>query len=90
MVEFCLGAGLLLAAFAGTFQFGYTFLQYNILENVVVQGARYASTIPYDSPNSTPSAGFFTSVQNMAVYGSPLAADKPPVTGLLPGHIKLR
>ena len=27
MIEFALGSGVLLAAFTGTFQFGYTFLQ---------------------------------------------------------------
>jgi Flp pilus assembly protein TadG len=43
LVEFALGSGILVMAFVGTFQFGYTFLQYNNLENAVARGARYAS-----------------------------------------------
>jgi Flp pilus assembly protein TadG len=89
MVEFCLGAALLLATLAGTFTYGYTFLQYNKLESAVVQGARYASMIPYDSSSTTPSAAFLTSVQNMALYGSPVAGDAPSVSGLTAGNINL-
>ena len=54
MIEFAIGSGVLLAAFSGTFQFGYTFLQYNNLENAVARGARYASLVPYDSPQRNP------------------------------------
>jgi Flp pilus assembly protein TadG len=89
IVEFCLGAGVLIATFAGTFQFGYTFLQYNKLESAVVQGAWYASMMPYDSASTTPSAGFLTSVQKMALYGSPTAGGAPPVPGLTPGNVTL-
>ena len=73
MVEFAIGVGVMLAAFTGTFQFGYTFLQYNNLQNAVARGARYASLVPYDSPNATPSAAFKTAVQNMVLYGKPTA-----------------
>ena len=31
MLEFAIGSGVLLAAFTATFQFGFTFLQYNNL-----------------------------------------------------------
>ena len=89
MVEFCVGAALLFATFAGTFTYGYTFLQYNKLESAVVQGARYASMIPYDSATTTPSAAFLTSVQNMALYGSPIAGEAPSVSGLTAGNINL-
>ena len=58
LVEFAIGSGLLVAAFVGTFQFGYTFLQYNNMKNAVARGARYASLILYDSPNDTPSNSF--------------------------------
>ena len=37
IVEFALGSGVLLAVFAGTFEFGYTFLQYNQLQNEKMQ-----------------------------------------------------
>src|SRR5260370_9699767 len=85
MVEFAIGSSVLLAIFTGTFQFGYTFLQYNNLENAVARGARYASLIPYDSATTTPSAGFQMAVQNMVLYGSPTAGTSPVLSGLTTG-----
>src|SRR5713101_5110836 len=82
MVEFAIGSGVLLAAFTGTFQFGYTFLQYNNLANAVARGARYASLIPYDSATTVPSAAFQTAVQNMVLCGSPDACAAPVLSGL--------
>jgi len=89
MVEFALGVGVMLAAFTGTFQFGYTFLQYNNLQNAVARGARYASLVPYDSPNATPSAAFKTAVQNMVLYGTPTAGATPVLPGLATGNVNL-
>jgi len=89
MVEFALGVGVMLAAFTGTFQFGYTFLQYNNLQNAVARGARYASLVPYDSPNATPSAAFKTAVQNMVLYGTPTAGATPVLPGLGTGNVNL-
>ena len=43
MLEFALATGILLPAFVGTFQFGYTFYVYNNLDTAVRGGARYAS-----------------------------------------------
>jgi Flp pilus assembly protein TadG len=89
MVEFALGAAVLLATFTGTFQFGYTFLQYNNLENAVARGARYASLAPYDSRSTTPSDAFKTAVQNMVLYGSPTAGTTPVLSGLTNSNINL-
>ena len=89
MLEFAIGAGVLVAAFTGTFQFGYTFLQYNNLENAVARGARYASLVPYDSATTTPSAAFQTAVKNMVLYGSPTAGTSPVLTGLTTENVKL-
>ena len=89
MVEFAIGVGVLLAAFTGTFQFGYTFLQYNNLENAVARGARYASLVPYDSPDTTPSTAFKTAVQNMVLYGTPTAGATPVLPGLATGNVNL-
>jgi len=89
MLEFAIGAGVLVAAFTGTFQFGYTFLQYNNLENAVARGARYASLVPYDSATTTPSAAFQTAVKNMVLYGSPTAGTSPVLTGLTTGNVSL-
>src|SRR5690242_3426808 len=89
MVEFAIGSGLLVAAFAGTFQFGYTFLLYNNLENAVARGARYASVVPYDSSTTTPSDAFKTQVRNMVLYGSPTAGTSAVLPGLASGNVNL-
>jgi len=89
MVEFAIGAGVLVFVFAGTFQFGYTFYQYNILKNAVSDGAHYASLRPYDSKTTTPSAGFKTAVRNMVVYGDPAGGTSPLAPGLTTGNVNL-
>lgn len=89
IVEFALGSGVLFAMFAGTFQFGYTFLQYNRLQSAVAQGARFASLIPYDSTTTAPSTAFLAAVHNMTLYGSPTAGTSPVVRGLTPGNVSL-
>jgi Flp pilus assembly protein TadG len=89
MIEFALGSGVLLAAFTGTFQFGYTFLQYNNLQNAVARGARYASLAPYDSRNPTPTAAFKTKVQNMVLYGSTTAGTTPVLPGLTAANVNV-
>ena len=89
MVEFALGSGILVMAFVGTFQFGYTFLQYNNLENAVARGARYASLIPYDSTTTTPSGAFSSAVKNMVLYGSSTAGASPALPGLTTTNVNL-
>lgn len=89
MIEFALGSGILVLAFVGTFQFGYTFLQYNSLENAVARGARYASLIPYDSTTTMPSAAFSSAVKNMVLYGSPTAGSSPVMPGLTTTNVNL-
>jgi Flp pilus assembly protein TadG len=81
--------GVLLSAFTGTFQFGYTFLQYNNLENAVARGARYASLVPYDSASTTPSTAFRTAVQNMVLYGTPTAGSTPVLPNLATSNVNL-
>ena len=71
IVEFAIGSGVLMAAFAGTFEFGYSFYIYNNLQNAVNNGAKYAAFKTYDADSSTPSACFQLAVQDMAVYGNP-------------------
>jgi Flp pilus assembly protein TadG len=87
MIEFALGSGILMAAFVGTFQFGYTFLLYNNLQNAVVRGAQYAALVPYDSATSTPSDSFNSAVKNMVLYGSPTAGTSPVLPGLTTGNV---
>jgi Flp pilus assembly protein TadG len=89
MMEFAIGSGILVAVFSGTFQFGYTFLQYNNLQNAVARGARYASLVPYDSATTVPSAAFQTAVENMVLYGSPTAGTSPALVGLTASNANL-
>jgi len=89
MLEFAIGSGVLIAAFTGTFQFGYSFLQYNNLENAVARGARYASLVPYDSATTTYSDAFGTAVKNMVLYGSPTAGTSPVLPGLTTSNVNL-
>ena len=70
-VEFAVGSGVLMAVFSGTFEMGYSFIQYNRLETAVEEGARYGSLVPYDSATQTPSASYLSAVRNMVLYGSP-------------------
>jgi len=90
IVEFALGSGVLVAPFAGTFQIGYTLIQYNRLATAVAQGACYASLRPYDSATATPSSAFLSAVQNMVLYGSPVAGSSPVVTGLTTANVSLQ
>jgi Flp pilus assembly protein TadG len=89
ILEFAIGSGVLLAAFTGTFRFGYSFLQYNRLTNAVIQGARYASIVPYDSANSTPSSAFLSSVRNMVLYGNPGGGTSTVIPGLTASNVNL-
>ena len=89
MLEFAIGSAVLVSAFTGTFQFGYSFLQYNNLENAVERGAKYASVATYDSATSTPSTAFQTAVQNMVLYGSATAPSgaNPVLPGLTASNV---
>jgi Flp pilus assembly protein TadG len=90
IVEFAIGSGLLLAVFSGTFDIGYTVIQYNKLQTAVAQAARYASLVPYDSSSDAPSSAFKSAVQNMVVYGNPVAGGAPVVGGLTTSNVALQ
>ena len=89
MLEFAIGATTLVSIFAGTFQFGYTFYQYNLLKNAVENGATYAALKTYNSATSTPSNDFKTAVQNIVVYGDPGGGSTPIVPGLATNDVNL-
>src|SRR5262245_15398354 len=89
MLEFAIGGSILTSVFAGTFQFGYTFYQYNILKNAVSDGARYASLRTYDSSTSTPSNGYKLAVRNMVIYSDPAGGSTPIVSGLSTSNVNV-
>jgi len=83
LVEFALSASILMFIFLGTFQFGYSFYQYNTLENAVRGAARYASMAKIsNSGNGVVPTAYSTAVKNMVVYGSTTTGVKPLIPGL--------
>jgi Flp pilus assembly protein TadG len=92
MVEFTLSMMVLGPLLLGAATFGYTFYTYDKLVNAVRTGARYASTLTYDSATSTPSSAFQTAVQKMTAYGDPsanTASATPVVNGLTTSNVRL-
>lgn len=89
LVEFAIGSTILVAAFTGTFQFGYTFYRYNTLVNSVNAGARWASLAPYDSLTGTPSNAYQTKVKNIVVYGNPAGTGDPLLPGLQTSNVNV-
>ena len=89
MIEFALATGILVPAFIGTFQFGYTFHIYNNLNSAIRGGARYASMQSYDSGTSTPSTAFSTAVANMVVYGNSAGTGNPVAPGLTIANVQV-
>jgi Flp pilus assembly protein TadG len=89
MVEFAIGAGILVTVFTGVFEFGYAFYVYNNLVAAVDNGARYAAYLTYDSSTTTPSSTFNSAVQNMVVYGQPATGTKTVAPGLATSNVVL-
>jgi hypothetical protein len=89
MIEFAIATGILIPAFVGTFQFGYTFHVYNNLNSAVRGGARYGSMQSYDSGTSTPSTAFSTAVKNMVVYGNSAGTGNPVAPGLTTDKVEV-
>ncbi|MCU1236897.1 MAG: TadE family protein, partial [Candidatus Solibacter sp.] len=87
IIEFCVGSGVLMAAFSGVFELGYTFIQYNKLLTAAAHGARYAAIVPYDSATASPSAAYLSAVRNMVLYGDPVAGATAVVGGLTSANV---
>ena len=66
LVEFAVGATVIVTLFAGIFQFGWSLLIYNNLMTSVTNAAIIAAQRDY---NLSDTAGFQTDIKNMVVYG---------------------
>ncbi len=94
-VEFAIGSGVLVAVFAGTFQFGYNFYRYNTLATAVSNGARYASLRTYDLKTSGGvcadySDAYRDAVKNIVVFGDPTGVATTPVSpGLTTSNVQV-
>ncbi len=90
LVEFALASTVLVFLFLGTFQFGYSFYQYNSLVNAVRGAARYASMAKISNMgNGATPATYSDAVKNMVVYGSPTGGTKPIVYGLTTADVNV-
>jgi len=84
LIEFALAVGILVAVMAGVFQYGYTFYVYNQLQTSIRAATRYGATRTYTARSTSCIDAVVDSVQNVAVYGSPVMDDAttPIVRGL--------
>ncbi len=103
MLEFAIGATVLVALFTGTFQYGYSFYVYNNLLTAVRAGARYGSiarytslsgfsmasppTAGYNAPSGTDQSGYVTAIQNVVLYGDPAGGTTPVAPGLTAANV---
>lgn len=78
-LEFAIGTLLLIPVFTSTFQYGYIFYEYNVLQDAVANGAHYGALRNYTQQCSTLDSTFQTAVQNMVVYGDPTVSSGTPV-----------
>ena len=89
LLEFAIGSLLVVPAFVGTFQFGYTFFRYDTLESAVNSGALYASLAIYESSTTTPTSALLAAVRNQVVYGNPAGGTIPLLPGLATSNVNL-
>ena len=91
MVEFALSATLLVSAFTGVFEFGYSLYMYNELVSAVRTGLRYASVakISKNATDTTLPSAYVTAVQNMVVYGAATGGTQPAVRNLTTGQVSV-
>jgi Flp pilus assembly protein TadG len=85
IVEFALGAMVMVFAFTGIFQYGYTFYQYSLLENAVRNAAVYAGQEAFPSTAASGtniSSCYAARIGNMVLYGNPNGGSKPILPGL--------
>jgi Flp pilus assembly protein TadG len=92
LVEFAIGATVLLTAIFAVLEFGRALWTHNALSDAARRGARYAINQPASSPpgvkttgtNVGPSVG---AIKNVAVYGDPLGGTTPMVNDLTPDNV---
>jgi len=88
MIEFAISWGVIWLAFAGVYQFGYSFYVYNAIQTSVSDAAQLGAMMNYDT--SSPST-FTTSLANMVVYGNTTVPQnaKPIVLGLTTDNVNV-
>ena len=84
LIEFALGWSVLWLMFAGLFQFGYAFYNYNVLMTAVTNAAELGSKLDYDTGSP---AAFTNAIKNMVVYGDETAGAKALIPNLSTGNV---
>lgn len=87
MVEFALAFGIIVPVFLGTFQFGYTFYVYNLLQTQVRDGARYGALRTFRAGNTSSIAAYKTAVRNMVRYSTTDGSETLIVPGLTDSNV---
>ena len=92
LVEFAIGATVLLTAIFAVLEFGRALWTHNALSDAARRGARYAIHQPASSPPGVTVTGTnigpsVTAIKNVAVYGDPLGGTTPMVNDLTPDNI---
>ena len=92
VVEFAVASAILLPSLSGTFQFGFSFYRYNLLQTAVTNGGMYGAYRTYRcASGSTDIAKVKAAIQNMTVYGTPAPSGTPVpvVPGLKPSDVEV-
>jgi Flp pilus assembly protein TadG len=94
LVEFAIGATVLLTAIFAVLEFGRALWTHNALSDAARRGARYAINQPASSPAGVKTTGTnvgpsLTAIRNVAVYGNPAGGTNPMVNDLTPTNVNV-
>jgi Flp pilus assembly protein TadG len=92
LVEFAIGATVLLTTIFAVLEFGRALWTHNALSDAARRGARYAIHQPASTPPGVKTTGTnvgpsVTAIRNVAVYGDPAGGTTPMVNDLTPTNI---
>lgn len=94
LVEFSIGATVLLTAMFGVIEFGRALWTHNALADAARRAARYAVNQSASNPPGVKTTGMnvgpsVTAIRNVAVYGDPAGGSQPMVNGLTPANMNV-
>jgi Flp pilus assembly protein TadG len=87
LIEFAVAYAVIVPVFLGTFQFGYTFYVYNLLQTQVRDGARYAALRAFKAGSDASVAKYKSDVQNMVRTSTPDGTGDLIVPGLANSNV---
>ena len=94
LVEFAIGATVLLTAIFAVLEFGRALWTHNALSDAARRGARYAINQPASNPAGVKTTGTnigpsLTAIRNVAVYGDPAGGTTPMVNDLTTTNVNV-